>query len=267
MHPIERLRSVARAQGAGPSILVGEAAAALAGFGDEPAGLVTACRRLVDRHPAVGAMWALAARVLNAADPVDEAWRVADEVDADPTPMLLAAALPEEAAVLVLGWPEQAAQAFYRRGDVQVLLVDSAGEGRGLSQRLGRAGVVCADVPDAGLAAAVGECDLVVLEAFAFGPTGFLAAAGSQAAALVAHALEVPVWVVAGEGRALPEPLWKALSDRIRRSTDEPWYRPHEIVPLPSCDEVFGPNGRQGPAEAANRADCASAPELLKPPA
>ncbi|MGH9208547.1 MAG: hypothetical protein ACRD1G_18670, partial [Acidimicrobiales bacterium] len=64
MHPIERLRYVARADGAGPSALVRAAAGALAGFSGEPVALVTACRRLVDRHPAVGPMWWLAARVM-----------------------------------------------------------------------------------------------------------------------------------------------------------------------------------------------------------
>ena len=44
MHPIERLRYVARADGAGPSLLAQEAARGLAGFGADPAALVTACR-------------------------------------------------------------------------------------------------------------------------------------------------------------------------------------------------------------------------------
>ena len=47
MHPIERLRYVARAAGEGPGLLAGEAAGALAAFADDPQGLVTACRRLV----------------------------------------------------------------------------------------------------------------------------------------------------------------------------------------------------------------------------
>src|SRR5687768_16760346 len=103
MHPIERLRHVARADGARPSLLVQEAASALASFGSDPAGMVTACRRLVDRHPAVGPMWWLAARVLCADDPVAEAFRAAGEVEADPTPRVLAARVPMEGAVAVVG--------------------------------------------------------------------------------------------------------------------------------------------------------------------
>ena len=54
MHPIERLRYVARASGADQAMLVRETAGALAAFADDPAGLVTACRRIVVPPPGVG---------------------------------------------------------------------------------------------------------------------------------------------------------------------------------------------------------------------
>ena len=57
MHPIERLRYVARAAGEGSTLLACEAAGALAAFASDPAGLVTACRRLVDRQPTAGPIW------------------------------------------------------------------------------------------------------------------------------------------------------------------------------------------------------------------
>ena len=69
MHPIERLRMVARAAGEGPALLAQEAAGALAAFAGDPAGLVTACRRLVDRQPTSGPIWWLSARVLASDDP------------------------------------------------------------------------------------------------------------------------------------------------------------------------------------------------------
>ena len=47
MHPIERLRYVARASGASQRAIVQETASALASFGSDPQGLVTACRRIV----------------------------------------------------------------------------------------------------------------------------------------------------------------------------------------------------------------------------
>src|SRR5687767_315306 len=131
MHPIERLRFVARSSGASQSAVVRETAGALAAFQDDPAGMVTACRRIVGRHPGVGALWWLCARVLTAVDPITEAWAVADEVDDDATAWALAGALPEAATVCVLGWPEVIGEALVRRGDLEVLVVDVAGEGSG----------------------------------------------------------------------------------------------------------------------------------------
>jgi hypothetical protein len=255
MHPIERLRHVARAEGAGASLLVREAAGALAGFGADPPGMVTACRRLVDRHPAVGPMWWLAANVLAAGEPVAAAWRSADELDGDPTPAALAKELPDDATVVVLGWPELAADALRRRADLEVLVVDAAGEGSGLARRLRGAGVDAIDVPDAGLGSAVAESDLVLLEAGAIGHDGLVAVAGSRAAAAVAQHAGTPVWVVAGVGRALPDGLWDALVDRLAADASEPWDRIDEVVPLGLVDEVIG----------SRRATCPVAPELLKP--
>ncbi|HEX9970223.1 MAG TPA: hypothetical protein VGB03_08795 [Acidimicrobiales bacterium] len=255
MHPIERLRHVARAEGAGASLLVREAAGALAGFGNDPAGMVTACRRLVGRHPAVGPMWWLAARVLAAPEPVAAAWRSADDLDADATPQSLAADLPDDATVVVVGWPDLSADALRRRADLEVLVVDAGGEGSGLARRLRGAGVDALDVPDAGLASAVTESDLVLLEANALGPDAFVATAGSRAAAAVARHAGTPVWVVAGVGRALPAALWHALVERIGADQSEPWDRIDEVVPLDLVDEVVG----------QREPDCAVAPELLKP--
>src|SRR6266480_2478791 len=113
MHPIERLRMVARAAGEGPALLAQEAAGALAAFAGDPAGLVTACRRLVDRQPTSGPIWWLSARV-----------RAAEELSDDDTPSVLAAHLPDDATVCVIGRPELAEEALIRRGDLPVLVVD-----------------------------------------------------------------------------------------------------------------------------------------------
>ena len=50
-----------------------ETAGALSSLGFDPAGLVTACRRIVDRHVTSGPLWWLCARVLTAGDPLAEA--------------------------------------------------------------------------------------------------------------------------------------------------------------------------------------------------
>ena len=250
---------MARSAGEGATSLVPEAATALAGLGPDPAGLVTACRRLVERHPGLGPMWWLASRVLCAADPMDEAWNVASAIQADATAALLAATLPDDATVVLLGWPEVAVEGVRRRGDVRVLVVSGGGESAGLVRRLCSAGTEAEDVPDAGLAAAVASADVVLLEALAAGPERFLAVAGSHAAAAVGHATEVPVWLVTGVGRLLPTPLWEALEARLDRSAAPPWHRGHDVVPRHLCDRGIGPVGHDDV--------CPVAPELLKPPA
>ncbi|MCA9233988.1 MAG: hypothetical protein KDA44_00855, partial [Planctomycetales bacterium] len=128
MHPIERLRFVARATSAPDEDVVSEAAASLASFASDPTSLVTACRRLIDRHPANGPVWWVCARTLLAADPADEAWRCHAELDADPTLDELAHALPDGGRVAVVGWPERLGAPLSRRGDLEVRVVDVDGD-------------------------------------------------------------------------------------------------------------------------------------------
>ena len=266
MHPIERLRMVARAGRQEPTMLAREAASALGTFAAEPAALVTACRRLVDRQPTCGPVWWVAARVLAAADPAREAWQAGHDLATDPTASVLADALPDEAKVVVLGWPEQIADALLRRGDVEARVVDCFAEGGDLARWLRRSGSDAEIVPEAGTGAAVAASDLVLLEAVALGPTGFVATGGSAAAAAAGRLLGVPVWVVAAEGRVLPESLWTALTARLCARA-QPWSQDEEIVPLAWADAVAGPTGGiLDPDAAAARPTCPPAPELERQP-
>lgn len=263
MHPIERLRYVARASGADQALLVRETAQALAAFRDDPSGLVAACRRIVDRHPTSAPLWWLCARVLTSPDGHREAWAAVDEIDSDRTPAELGFALPDDATVCVIGWPEVVGEALPRRGDLDVLAVDALGEGSGLVRRLLHAGIDAADVPTSGLGAAVGAADVLLLEAVALGPTGFIGVSGSLAAATVAGHGGVPVWLVAGVGRLLPARMWEALSGRLAGVPMEPWELDEEVVPLGLVDRVCGPCGVESPADALRRTDCPVAPELF----
>src|SRR2546430_639967 len=94
MHPIERLRWVARSPEGDASLVAAEAADALAGFADDPAGLVIASRRLIERRPAAGPLWWLASRGLCALDPAFEATDAAADLERDRTPAALAGDLP-----------------------------------------------------------------------------------------------------------------------------------------------------------------------------
>jgi hypothetical protein len=263
MHPIERLRYVARASGASQRVIVSETARALASFSDDPHGLVTACRRIVSRQPTSGPLLWFAARVLTSGDPGAELWEAAGELEADPTAAELAHALPDEATVTVLGWPDEIAAALPRRGDVEVLVVDVLHEGSGFTSALLRADVDAVDVPLGGLGAAVATSGVLLLEASAVGPDAFLAVSGSRAAAAVARHAGIPVWLVAGVGRLLPARMWDGLRRRVE-ALDDPWDAADEVVPLDLVDTVVGPRGPESVAEALRRCDCPVAPELFK---
>jgi hypothetical protein len=201
--------------------------------------------------------------VLTANDPNNEAWNAADEITSDATADLLAFALPEDATVCVLGWPDRIGEALPRRGDLDVLVVDALGEGSGFVRRLLNADMDVVDVPMAGLGAAVADADLLLLEASAIGPTEFIGVAGSRAAASVAAHDGTPVWLVGGVGRTLPRRMWDALVSRVDAMGD-PWELDDEVVPLDLVGVIAGPGGNASVEEALKSIDCPIAPELFK---
>lgn len=233
-------------------------------FRDDPSGLVTACRRIVSRQLTCGSMWWLCSRILCAPDPWAEARAAVDEIDADPTSRRLAAALVDECSALVLGWQPMVAAGVARRGDVEVLVVDTLGEAMSFVRHLETRDVMAVEVPLSGLGAAAAAADVVVLEASAAGPDQFIGVAGSRAAAAVALDAGVPVWLVVGVGRILPDRVWQALVGRLDLA-DEPWDSDDELVPLSLVDGVIGPNGAESVADMIARTDCPIAPELFKP--
>lgn len=264
MHPIERLRYVARATGAPSDEVVQEAAASLAGFAHDPVSLVTACRRLIDRHPANGPIWWLCARTLVAADPADEAWRCHSDLHADPTIDELAHALAEGARVVVVGWPDRLGPVFARRGDVEVRVIDVDGDGPGFVRMLERSDVEAVDVAAGGLGPAVASADVVLLDAQAIGPTTALVAVGGWPAAAVARSAGVPVWLVAGRGRSLPAGLWGSLERRLGGASTPPWELGLDQLPLELIDQVAGPTGLLPPARALAIVDTPDAAELRR---
>jgi len=243
MHPIERLRYVARATDAPGEAVLREAAASLAGFADDPAALVTACRRLVDRHPANGPVWWLAARLLTATDPVAAAAESVELVDADRTLRELADALPVDARACVVGWPPRLADAFARRGDVEVRVVDVEGDGPGFVRLLEDVDVQALDIDVTGLGGAASSADVVVVDASAIGPEVAITPAGSWPLAAVARAASVPVWLVGGVGRRVGPGTWPALFDRLVGGATAPWDGGVDRLPLALVDRTFGVDG------------------------
>jgi hypothetical protein len=264
VHPIERLRWVARSPEGDDSLMAAEAADALASFAGDPAGLVIASRRLIERRPAAGPLWWLASRVLCALDPVFEAMDAAADLEGDRTAVALAGDLPG-GTVAIVGWPDQASSALRMRGRMtgedlvpdRVLVVPSGRQSWGCVDWLQGHAVDARLLREGEVAAAGRRCVLALLEASAVGPDSFVAAAGSADLAAAARAAHRPVWLVAGVGRVLPGALYEALLRRIEGDES------YEVVPLAAVDEIVGPGG-PGPRSQLTRPSCPVAAELLR---
>jgi hypothetical protein len=266
VHPIERLRYVARSHGGDQRLLVRETAGALRGLGLDPAGLVVACRRIVERHPTSGPLWWLCSSVLAAPDPFSAAARLADSIEEDPTPEVLIDALPADAVVTLLGWPDLAGESVLRRGDITVLAIDVGGEGASFVRRLERKDVEAEVVDPAGIGGAVAASDLVLIEALAATPNEVLAVQGSRSAASVAYCSEVPVWLVAGRGRCLPEQMFATVIERAGAEADAPWRTDTEPMPVALFSHIArdGAVVDVGEARAVLGPECPLAHELLR---
>jgi hypothetical protein len=253
---------MARAGDVGTAALVREAAIALGATAHDPMELVMACRQLIERRPSSGPLVWLSARMITGSEARAEAWDAAEAIERDTTARELAHVLDADSTVLVIGAPEIAGRALLARGDVDVLVADTIGEGYGLVHQLEINDHSVADVPSGGVGAAAADADLVVLETDALSDGGALCRTGSLAAAAVAHHAGVPVWLVAGVGRCLPSRMWEPMVDRS--ISDQPWDDEVELVPLELVGKVIGPSGLQPVAEARLRVDCPIAPELFR---
>jgi len=247
-------------------MLVRETAGALRGLGFDPAGLVVACRRIVERHPTSGPMWWLCASVLAAPDPYRCAAALADDIEMDPTPDLLVDALPDGATVCIVGWPDLIGEALLRRGDATVLAIDTDDDGMGSAafvRRLRHADVDAEIVPSSGAAAATLASDLVVVEALAASATDLLSTQGSRALASIAYCAEVPVWAVVGRGRCLPTQLFEAMGRRPGIDS-LPWESDAEVVPVALTNWVASPHGVVPTVDVSLQPECPMSYELLR---
>lgn len=264
MHPIERLRWVARSPEGDLSMVAAEAAGALASFADDPAGLVVASRRLLERRPSAGPLWWLASRVLCALDPVFEAMDAAADLERDRTPVALAGDLPG-GTIAIVGWPDHASSALRMRARMggqghtadRVLVVPTGRDDWGCVDWLQGHAVDARLLRNGEITAAGRRCVLALLEGSAVGPDTFVAPAGSAALAAAAREAGRPVWLVAGVGRVLPGPLYDAL---VRRIAGDDRF---EVVPLDAIDELVGPDGPLARAHLT-RPGCPVAAELLR---
>jgi hypothetical protein len=262
VQPFERLRYLARWSDEDDGALVSEAADCLAGFADDPAGLVVACRRLLSHHPASGALWWLCARVITAPEPADAAWEAWRLVNEDGTADRLAGLLPfpHDEPIAVLGWPDLAGAALAERPDLDVITIRRrAGDDHRRARRARReAPVRIVDDVDATAL----EPSHLLVEALAASPSRAVVPEGASDLLDSLAASGTVGWLVAGVGRVLPERLFAALCAELER--DDAEHTPVALIDVGRFARVAGPAGLDAPDALLRRVDCPVAPELLR---
>lgn len=244
--------------------MVRETAVALGSLQADPANLVIACRRIVERHATVGPIWWLCATLLTADDPSNLAWELADRIEDDAVGATLARELPEAARLVTVGFPPVVAQGIVRRGDVSVWCVDSRFEASSFLQRLERSDIECEPVASESLAHITAAADLVLIEASAASSNRILAPVGSAVIAAVAQMTSTPVWLVTGTGRDLPHQYVDAIAALVL-SDDDPMARDADEIAVTMIDQVIGVRGASSDTASALRSTTPFAPELLRP--
>lgn len=234
MHPIERIRSLARASWLDPKTVALEAADAL---GDayrwmDEAAAVSVARRLLAWHPYCGPLWWVCGRVLHAVDPAEAARQAAETLLDDTTGLALDMALPEGARPLVVGRC-RALDELDRPATPRTV--------RGASHLL--------------------------IGVSALGPGGLVTHRPAAALAAEAVAANVAVWAIAEVAAVVDARLWDRqaalVADAFQRPStsavtdvwwdDDPGTDALEpcVVGIGDVNWVCGPEGLEIPAEAA----------------
>ncbi|MGH9304415.1 MAG: hypothetical protein ACRDZ5_08390 [Acidimicrobiales bacterium] len=262
MHPIERLRYIARSEGDAGKMLAIEAAWTLSELASiEPSALLTACRRLLDRRPECGQLWWIGAHLLLAADPFAASRRLVAELCSDPAPSVLAASLRRRLrpGVSLASAPplELLRDALELRRGASVRVV---AEQRELRPAIGLLSQGADEVAGFGPGAAddaLRGAGVVVVEALAAGP--FLVLVSPAAAALAHEAFQkdIACWLVLGAGAVIAEPLIAAAAAAATRAGTAEVLSPDEFRLGIDCV------GEGDPGEVLARASCPAGLELL----
>lgn len=232
MHPIERVRALARASWLDPKTVAVEAADAI---GDayrwmDEAAAVSVARRLLAWHPYCGPLWWVCGEILPSVDPARSARHVVECLLADSTGLALDVALTEGACPYLVG-------------------------------RCGAMDRICG-----AHARSLDEATHLLVGAMVLGPGGLVS--HSPAGELVASAADAgkPVWAVVEAGSTVDARLWARLEGLLQDGfvapstsavTDVWWDDPVTdtvepcLVPLGAITWVCGPDGLEIPAEAA----------------
>lgn len=261
MHPIEQLRYVARTSSNDAVLLAAEAAHALASFNGDNGGLLLGTRQLLRRQPLIAPLWWVGSHLGNALNLHEEAYRLSDALRHDATSSHLAAELPNDATVLISGFPYAIVRGLCDRPDLSVLVLDTEGQGFGAVRELERAGLQAETVDPSYLAGAVDAANIVLNEATAVGGTMVLGDLMALSTSMLAAHSGTAHWMVTPVGRALPESYVEEMVIRAAPERRVSWLAPFETLPASGVTVWIGPDGA---SDAVPPASCPELPELLR---
>lgn len=246
VHPIEHLRYLARAGYADAPELVTETASALKYLGADPANLLLTCRRIVEKHPTCGPLWWLCAEMLTSMEPRDSLRRCVDAVHGDSTPAHLAGdiatRLPDGGMIVVNGWSWEIAVALCQSFGIEVCVIDGDNGADHMVRVLERNDVEAHLIDPQRAAAAVGECDAVIVSAAFAGADTLWAPIGSAQIAAVGYCAGVDVVATTPVGTRLPNTFVDAIVRLVDdQARGEAWHRDVEPVSLALLASVVGP--------------------------
>ncbi len=213
MHPIERLRFVARSGEIDPTELAVEAAYALADLANDRRVLVQSCRRLLEFHPTCAPLLWVCAKALTANDLRGTLFEGISALEGDEATEELFA-LPASGSVVVAEASRSILRALCDRPDLAMRLVGSPHH-----VRRGMRYLTEGLLPAQGFA--LNEVDsallgdpLIVIEPLAVGNGEYLLSAEGAAIYDAACERSLPVNLLLEVGRHLPDELFAALCAR-----------------------------------------------------
>jgi hypothetical protein len=237
---------------------------ALADFLGDEAGLLIACKRILDRQPTSAPLVWLAGHVLGAPNPRQALWDAVDALEADQTAAALAYTLPDDAVVATIGWDDRVATISRKRGDIGFVIVDVDGSADYQIDRVIESGQRATTVDAEATAQALFEASVLIVRFEALGTEHGLAPLGSFPAAAVARHLGLPVWGVAGIGVALADRMYDGLTRRWHERSSEPLTeRELEEIPTALVDQVITTAGPVSVDQAVHNGGCPIVPELF----
>jgi hypothetical protein len=195
--------------------------------------------------------------VLGALDPFVAMRNCEEEIKNDSTIKSLRDAVPQDAAVCVVGWPTTVLNALASRGDLNLFVIESNGDGDAAVERLISMDVDATLVQFEEVSRVVSSCDVLIIEALSAGPTEVLCSSGSHAVAALGYVTQKPVWLVAACGTRLPAPLWSAMTsgDAVNEV---------DLVTLSLFSRVISKDGISDDLSQPLVAECPPTTELLR---